>query len=147
MQSSLPAGPRSTLSPSYGAPKVIMSTTEQDRSTEGVSITWRTERGVLIGAMEGQLVVSNRQQLKMRVLDEIESGARKFCLDLGACGYIDTTGLGVLVSIAKRIRDAGGALVLCGMNDDLKTLFSLTKMESLFVISDTLERALEHLAQ
>ncbi len=53
------------------------------------------------------------------------------------------TGLGVLVSMSKKIREAGGELRLAGLNEDLRTLFELTKLDSLFAIKDTMEEALE----
>ena len=101
------------------------------------------QANVVIVEIEGQLIVSNRQELKQRVLDEAEAGARKFLVDFGRTGYIDSAGLGVLVSLAKRLRELGGDLRLANLNDDLQTLFELTKLDSLFQISDTRERALE----
>ena len=56
---------------------------------------------------------------------------------------IDSSGLGVLVSLSKKIREQGGELRLANLNDDLKTLFELTKLDTLFQIADTRERALE----
>ena len=56
---------------------------------------------------------------------------------------IDSSGLGVLVSLAKRIRDAGGELRLANLHDELQTLFELTKLDTLFQISTTRAHALE----
>jgi anti-sigma B factor antagonist len=47
----------------------------------------------------------------------------------------------VLVSLSKKIREQGGELRLANLNDDLKTLFELTKLDTLFQIADTRERA------
>jgi anti-sigma B factor antagonist len=98
---------------------------------------------VVIVEIEGQLIVSNRQELKQRVLDEAEAGARKILVDFGRTGYIDSAGLGVLVSLAKRLRELGGDIRLANLNDDLHTLFELTKLDTLFQIADSRERALE----
>ncbi|MCE9602080.1 MAG: STAS domain-containing protein [Gemmatimonadetes bacterium] len=98
---------------------------------------------VVVVEVDGQLIVGNRQELKQRVLDEAEAGARKVLIDFAKAGYIDSSGLGVLVSLAKRLRELGGDLRLANLNDDLQTLFELTKLDSLFQIADTRERALE----
>ncbi len=98
---------------------------------------------VCIIEVEGQLIVGNRQELKQRVLDEAEGGARKILVDFARTGYIDSSGLGVLVSLAKRLRELGGDLRLANLNDDLQTLFELTKLDTLFQIADTRESALE----
>jgi anti-sigma B factor antagonist len=94
-------------------------------------------KGVLIVDVEGQLIVGNRQEFKQKVLDALEAGERKVLVDFTRTGYIDSSGLGVLVSLSKKIRDEGGDLRLAGLNDDLKTLFELTKLDTLFAISDS----------
>lgn len=85
-------------------------------------------------AITGELVTQNRQQLKQLVLDELARGQRHVVLDCTLCAYIDSAGLGVLVSLSKTIRDRGGSIEIHRLNDDLVTLFKLTKMDSLFTI-------------
>ncbi|MCI0433400.1 MAG: STAS domain-containing protein [Gemmatimonadetes bacterium] len=92
--------------------------------------------------VKGQLIVGNRQELKQTVLDELERGARRFLIDFAGTGYIDSSGLGVLVSLSKKIREQGGELRLASLNDDLRTLFELTKLDTLFHIANNREDAL-----
>ena len=98
--------------------------------------------GVVVVEVDGQLIVGNRQELKQKVLDALEEGNKKFLIDFSKTGYIDSSGLGVLVSLSKKIRDEGGDLRLAGLNDDLKTLFELTKLDTLFAITDSATEAL-----
>lgn len=102
----------------------------------------RKESDVVTIDVEGQLIVGNRQELKQKVLQELEGGARKFLIDFSQTGYIDSSGLGVLVSLSKKIREQGGELRLASLNDDLRTLFELTKLDTLFHISNSREEAL-----
>jgi anti-anti-sigma factor len=92
-----------------------------------------------------QLVIANRQQFKHQALDALElleAGARTIPItmpitiriDLAGCGYIDSSGLGVLVSIGKAAKAAGARLVLEGMNEDLVALFGFTHLDTLFDI-------------
>jgi anti-sigma B factor antagonist len=99
-------------------------------------------KGVVVVEVDGQLIVGNRQELKGKVLDALEAGDRKFLIDFTRTGYIDSSGLGVLVSLSKKIRDEGGDLRLAGLNEDLKTLFELTKLDTLFAIADSSAEAL-----
>lgn len=108
-----------------------------------MSFTLKKTGDVVIVDVEGQLIVGNRQELKQKVLDELEKGERKFLIDFAQTGYIDSSGLGVLVSLSKKIREHGGELRLADLNDDLQTLFELTKLDTLFQIAETRERALE----
>ena len=102
----------------------------------------KESNGVVVVSVDGQLIVGNRQELKQRIIDALEAGDRKFLVDFTRTGYIDSSGLGVLVSLSKKIRDQGGDLRLAGLNEDLKTLFELTKLDTLFGISDSPAEAL-----
>ena len=84
----------------------------------------------------GQLIVGNRQLLKEQVLDQLERGDRKFRLDFSKTDYVDSSGLGVLVTLSKKIREQGGQLSLVSLSEDLRTLFELTKLDTLFIFSD-----------
>ena len=98
--------------------------------------------GITIVEVGGELIVGNRQDLKDTVLERLESGDRRFLIDFSSSSYIDSSGLGVLVSLSKKIRESGGALRLAGLNEDLRTLFELTKLDTLFQIADTRAAAL-----
>ena len=108
-----------------------------------MSFTVKKHADVTILEVEGTLIVGNRQELKQKVLEELEAGTRKVLVDFEHTTYIDRSGLGVLVSLAKKIRELGGDLRLANLNDDLQTLFELTKLDTLFQISESRERALE----
>ena len=84
----------------------------------------------------GQLIVGNRQLLRERVRDRLERGDRKFIVDFSKTDYIDSSGLGVLVTLSKKIREQGGQLSLVSLSEDLRTLFELTKLDTLFIFSD-----------
>ncbi len=100
------------------------------------------EKGVVVIGVDGQLIVGNRHELKQKVVDAMESGEAQFVIDFAVTGYIDSSGLGALVSLSKKIREAGGDLRLSGLNDDLRTLFELTKLDTLFTICESVEEAI-----
>jgi anti-sigma B factor antagonist len=98
--------------------------------------------GVAILKVEGQLIVGNRQELKGLVQEGLDQGERKFVIDCTQTGYIDSSGLGALVSLSRKVREQGGELRIAGLNDDLRALFELTKLDTLFHISPTADEAL-----
>lgn len=108
-----------------------------------MGLTTETHGDVTRIRVDGQLTVGNRQELKATVQTGLDAGARKFLLDCTATGYIDSSGLGALVTIAKRVREAGGQIRLAGLNDDLRALFELTKLDTLFAIFPTPDEALQ----
>ncbi|NOT07496.1 MAG: STAS domain-containing protein [Gemmatimonadales bacterium] len=98
--------------------------------------------GVAIVGIDGQLIVGNRQELKALVQDGLDRGERKFLIDCSKTGYIDSSGLGALVSLSKKVREANGELRIAGLNEDLRALFELTKLDTLFFISPNATEAL-----
>src|SRR5919197_915776 len=102
----------------------------------GMSITISHVGDTVILGVGEQLIVGNRHELKQAFLDELEAGKRKFRIDFQRTTGLDSSGLGVLVSLSKRLREKGGELRLEHLNDDLRTLFSLTKLDTLFQIDD-----------
>lgn len=98
--------------------------------------------GVLIVEVEGQLIVGNRQELKATIQQALDNGEQKLLVDFAKTGYIDSSGLGALVSISKKVREQGGELRLSGLNEDLRSLFELTKLDTLFAIADDTAQAL-----
>jgi anti-sigma B factor antagonist len=107
-----------------------------------MSFDVKKEGEVTVIDVEGQLIVGNRQELKQKVLQELENGERRFLIDFEKTGYIDSSGLGVLVSLSKKIREQSGELRLANLNEDLRTLFELTKLDTLFQIADSRQEAL-----
>ncbi len=98
--------------------------------------------GIVLVEVNGELIVGNRENFKQVVLERLNAGDRKFVVDFQESSYIDSSGLGALVSLSRKIRELGGALRLAGLNEDLRTLFELTKLDTLFQISDSRELAL-----
>lgn len=101
-----------------------------------MSVHSRREGDTVVIAVEGQLIAGNKQQLRDAVNLEIDGGARRFIIDFAETGYIDSAGLGALVSISKKVRDSHGALRIANLNEDLRTLFELTRLDHLFVLDD-----------
>ena len=102
----------------------------------------RQENGVVVVRSDGQLVVGNRHELKELIQSALAAGDRRFVLDFSHTGYIDSSGLGALVIVGRQVRELGGELRLAGLNDDLRSLFELTKLDTLFSIADSPTQAL-----
>ncbi|HCT57187.1 MAG TPA: anti-sigma factor antagonist [Gemmatimonas aurantiaca] len=112
-------------------PLALLSDPSQFASTI-MSFTLDRAEDVLTVAVDGQLIVTNRQEFKQAILDAADQGVRIVIVDFTHTGYIDSSGLGALVSLSRRLRDVNGDLRLVGLNDDLRTLFELTRLDALF---------------
>lgn len=103
-------------------------------ASNALAFTHSDRKGVTTFALGGQLVVGNRQDFKAAVLDLLERGARRFVFDFSSMTYMDSSGLGVLVALSKKILEAGGTLDVRHLNEDLTLLFTLTGLTTVFTI-------------
>lgn len=74
----------------------------------------------------------------------VDDGNKQIILDLGEIGFIDSSGLGAIVTTLKRI-GADGKLIVAGLNDKTRSIFELTRMDRVFDIHTSLDGALESL--
>lgn len=68
-------------------------------------------------------------------------------VDLTHVPYIDSSGLGSLVSVHISCHKAGRRVVLSGVNERVSKLLEITKLDSLFLMFPTLNEALEALSK
>lgn len=100
----------------------------------------RLERGVL--SLRGPLTMENVTPFLNAVRRE---SAPTMILDLSGVPYLDSSGLGSLVSACTSASKAGRRMALTGVNRRVMKVFEITKMESIFLMFPTLSDAIEAL--
>jgi anti-anti-sigma factor len=105
----------------------------------------REERrdGVLILVASGRFDSVTSADLEARLLPA--AGERPLVLDLAGVEYVSSAGLRVLLKLARRMKDAGGELLLCAMGDPVRQVFDLAGFLPLFSIEPSRQRALDRL--
>lgn len=98
-----------------------------------VEITSRLVSGVVILDVTGRLCFLD-VALRDQVNELLDEGHREFVLNLAGVPYIDSFGLGQLVSIGTSIRSQKGELVLLQPTDHVQQLLELTKLNTVFHI-------------
>ncbi|HET7187570.1 MAG TPA: STAS domain-containing protein [Gemmatimonadaceae bacterium] len=81
-----------------------------------------------------ELITEDRPELRRAILGELADGASVLRIDFADANYIDGAGLGLLVSLSRLAREHTAEMRLANLNDDLRGLFTLTKLEMLFTI-------------
>jgi anti-sigma B factor antagonist len=82
----------------------------------------------------GEVDLYSAPELKMHVLDAIDSGKTRIVVDLTRTTFIDSTTLGVLVGARKRLRAYDGALAVVCPDPDKLGLFEMTGLDRVFSI-------------
>jgi anti-sigma B factor antagonist len=88
-----------------------------------------------------QLDASNAKAFK-RDVASVLSGTSKVVFDLSQLHFVDSSGLGAMLSCLRQVNSAGGELKLCGLSKPVRALFELVRMHRIFDICDTRDDAI-----
>jgi|SRR6056297_867835 len=93
-------------------------------------LKWEKKNDWAVVDMSGELDMSNAIEFKNEIINELVSkGEINIALNFENMEYIDSSGLGVIVSLHKRCKLNGGRLAICSLNDTLLRLFKLTSLD------------------
>lgn len=101
------------------------------------------EETVIITVEEERMDAHNSGNLKERMLQLFDEGKCQLVIDLAAVRFIDSSGLGALVSGFKNASARDGSLKLCCLQPQVRSMFELTRLHRVFEIFTTLEEALD----
>ena len=90
------------------------------------------------------LDASNSREIKQDMAPNFTPGA-KVVLDLSQLCFVDSSGVGTILSSQRRLKKEGGALALCGVQRPVRTLFDLVRLDKMVSICETPEEAVAHL--
>src|SRR5215210_5705781 len=100
--------------------------------------------GVSVLDLSGKIVLGEGDsQVRDRVKDLLADGQRSILLDLGNINYIDSAGLGALISSYTTTKREGGQLKLVNLTKRIQDLLAITKLITVFETFDNEKEAIE----
>ena len=90
--------------------------------------------GVCTVILEGEIDVYTAPKLKEVLVEAIESGCPNIIVDLQQVAFIDSSGLGVLVSALRRARERDGVVRIVCTRDNVLKIFRITGLDKVFPI-------------
>ncbi|MBN2356833.1 STAS domain-containing protein [candidate division KSB1 bacterium] len=96
-------------------------------------------QGDIVGAAESSMLIDLLHDL-------LEAGQKQVVIDLTHVNWMNSSGLGTLISGLQTMRQNGGDLKLSGLSDKIKNLFSITKLLSVFEIHASSQDAIDSFA-
>src|ERR1039457_1234920 len=87
-----------------------------------------------------ELDASNSPEFKRDMAPVLQAN-NKLVLDLSRLRFVDSSGLGALLSCLRQLSAKSGDLKLCGMSKQVRALFELVRMHRIFDIYGTREEA------
>lgn len=81
----------------------------------------------------GELDIYESTDFKNKVLRYLNENEGDLYFDFSELDYIDSTGLGALIAILKQVEEMDRKVYLNGVNERIRKLFKITKLEEMFV--------------
>ena len=101
-------------------------------------INHEIKEGVLVISLEGNLLGEHSNAPVMALIKEsVEAGNKKILFNLARMQFINSTGLGMLLTAVSKTRNAGGEMMMCCLPKKMRKLLQMTKLESAFVVKGT----------
>jgi anti-sigma B factor antagonist len=108
-----------------------------------LDIATGTGEGACVLTLTGEVDVYTAPKLRESLIEANDTACEAVVVDMTGVDFIDSSGLGVLVSALKRIRERGAVMrIVCDRESILK-IFQITGLDRVFGISRTLAEALE----
>jgi anti-sigma B factor antagonist len=102
-----------------------------------VKISTRQVDGVTVLDMSGRITLGEGSvQLRDAVRDLLSKGQKHILLNLGDVTYIDSSGIGELVSAFTTAKNQGGELKLLNLTRKVHDLLQITKLNTVFYVKD-----------
>lgn len=109
-----------------------------------MKITTRTNGDVQILDCSGKITLGEgTMAVRNRVRDILQSDGKKIILNLADVSYIDSSGIGELVSTYTTVTSNGGQLKILNLNKKVKELLTITKLLTVFQIFDDEKTAVD----
>ncbi len=80
-----------------------------------------------------RLTALNAKTFKDEIIDLVSGGSAQLIIDFGDVSFIDSSGLGALVGVLKKI-GVHGELAVCGLHPDVAQMFKICRMDRVFNI-------------
>ncbi len=92
--------------------------------------------------IEGEITSGTEKPLMAAFGQAVDSGARTVILDFGGLEYMNSGGIGLLVTLLVRAQRQGKRLMAVGLNEHYRQIFALTRLDEAISIHDTADAAL-----
>ena len=109
-----------------------------------MEITERRTGDVVTLSLSGKLDTTTAKAFETKILSQIESGDRRFIVDLAQLDHISSAGLRVLVLAGKRL-GGNGKIVLCSLKNPVREVFDIVGFSSIFPVYASHDDALRNI--
>lgn len=101
----------------------------------------RKQAECTVVVLAGDIDLNHSPALHSALVDVTNERPKRLLLDLREVPYMDSSGVGTMVEVFRRVSAYKGKMVLFGMNPRVRSVFEITKLDRFFTICETEEQA------
>ena len=98
--------------------------------------------GIEVADVEGEIDIHTAPRLRELLTDLVSKGHYRLIVNMEEVGFLDSTGLGVLVGALKRVRAHDGSLDLVCTREPILNIFRISGLTRVFGIHETVDQAI-----
>ncbi len=98
---------------------------------------------VLVVALEEKVLDARNAKAFRSEVESALNAHRQVVLDMGTLTFMDSSGLGALLSCLRQVTGHGGDMKICALTPQVRAIFQLVRMHRLFDIYNTREEAMK----
>lgn len=99
-----------------------------------ININFDEKENMWVFGTEGDLDIFSSPNFKEKVVNAYESKKSDISIDFEKLEYVDSTGLGALISILRKLKEDDNKIYIDNIKPNIKKLFLITELDKLFVI-------------
>ena len=107
----------------------------------------KQDNHTLIQVLEEKLDTHIAPTLKSELVLVSGNGERNIILDLSKCRYCDSSGLSAILVANRLCKNANGTFVLTGLNDAVERLITISQLDTVLNIANTIEEGVDLIAE
>lgn len=107
-----------------------------------ISVETRASGDFTVVDVTGEVDVFTAPKLREGILGLLTDGKTRIVVNLAGVGFMDSTGLGVLVGALKRVKERDGELAVAGAQGTVLRVLTVTGLNAVFPMYDTVDAAL-----
>lgn len=106
-----------------------------------IEISTSRDSDITVLAPRGDVDMTASPVLRQALREAQSDSQERLIIDLGEVGYMDSSGVATLVEAMKRAKAQHTLLVLCNMNERVRAIFEIARLDKYFPIVDSIEAA------
>jgi anti-sigma B factor antagonist len=107
-----------------------------------MKITRREDHGVIILGPQGKITIGEGDLvMRNEIIKLLEENKKNLVLDLSNVSYMDSAGVGELVSVFTSVKNRGGELKIACLTKKIKDLLSITRLMTVFDVHEEVSQA------